>query len=370
MQRVEPFLHLVGRVLTGLGIDLVRFLAASLRSRTALAAENLFLRKQLALYHERQVKPRRASAPLRLTLVLLARWFAWREALTLAQPGTLLRWHREAFRLFWRWRFRPGRLRLPAELQRLIAAMACDNPSWGEERIAAELLLKLGIRVSPRTVRRYLGRGHGGGGRRASGQRWATVVRNHAQALVACDFCVVVPATVRVLSVFVALEVGSRRPVHVTVTSHPTAAWTLQQFREILAARHAYRFVLHDRDSIFSPWCDAATSALGVRVLRTPVQTPPANSFCERLLGSLRRECLDFLIPFGEEHLRRMLRIWQLHSSRGRPHASLGPGLPEASPGLPATPITGHRLPREVRVVARSILGGLHHEYGLEQLAA
>ena len=350
MQRVEPFLHLVGRVLTGPGIDLVRFLGASLRSRTALAAENLFLRKQLALYRERQVKPRRASDPLRLTLVLLARWFAWRGALTIVQPGTLLRWHREAFRLFWRWRFRPGRPRLPAELQRLIAAMARDNPSWGEERIAAELLVKLGIRVSPRTVRRYLGRGHAGGGRRASGQRWATFVRNHAQALVACDFCVVVTATFRVLYVFVALEVGSRRLLHVNVTSHPIAAWTLQQFREILAAPHAYRFVLHDRDSIFSPWCDAATSALGVRVLRTPVQTPTANAYCERLLGSLRRECLDFLIPFGEEHLRRMLRIWQLHYNRGRPHASLGPGLPEASPGLPAIPLADYHLPGDMRL--------------------
>jgi len=370
MQRVEPFLHLVGRVLTGLGIDLVRFLGASLRSRTALAAENLFLRKQLALYHERQVKPRRASDPLRLTLVLLARWFAWREVLTIVQPGTLLRWHREAFRLFWRWRSRPGRPRLPAELQRLIAAMARDNPSWGEERIAAELLVKLGIRVSPRTVRRYLGRGHAGGGRRASGQRWATFVRNHAQALVAGDFCVVVTATFRVLYVFVALEVGSRRLLHVNVTSHPTAAWTLQQFREILAAPHTYRFLLHDRDSIFSPWCDAATSALGVRVLRTPVQTPTANAYCERLLGSLRRECLDFLIPFGEEHLRRMLRIWQLHYNRGRPHASLGPGLPETSPGLPAIPIADHHLPADMRLIARPILGGLHHEYGFEKLAA
>jgi putative transposase len=165
----------------------VRFLGASLRSRTGLAAENLFLRKQLALYRERQVKSRRASDPLRLTLVLLARYFAWREALMIVQPATLLRWHHAAFRLFWRWRSRPGRPRLPAELQQLIAAIARDNVTWGEERIAAELRLKLGLRVSPRTVRRYMDRPSDGGAqaRRTTGQRWATFVRNHARALVA-----------------------------------------------------------------------------------------------------------------------------------------------------------------------------------------
>ena len=215
-----------------------------------------------------------------------------------------------------------------------------------------------------------MARGNGGGGRRATGHRWATFVRNHAQALVACDFCVVVTATFRVLYVFVALEVGSRRLVHINVTSHPTAAWTLQQFREILTIPHPYRFVLHDRDSIYSPGLDAAISAIGVRVLRTPVQAPQANSCCERLLGSLRRECLDYLIPLGEEHLRRILRVWRVHYNRGRPHASLGPGLPESPPGLPAALIVGHALPRDLRVVARPILGGLHHEYGLEKLAA
>jgi len=337
-----------------------------------LAAENLFLRKQLALYRERQVKPRRASDPLRLTLALLSRCFAWREALTIVQPATLVRWHREAFRLIWRWRSRSGRPRLPAELQQVIAVMARDNVTWGEERIAAELRVKLGILVSPRTVRQYMDRPGSGGGKpsRTGGQRWATFVWNHAQALVACDFCVVVTATFRVLYVFVALEIGSRRLLHVNTTAHPTAAWTLQQFREIFAEPHGYRFVLHDRDSIYSPWLDAAVTAMGVRVLRTPVQSPMANAYCERLLGTLRRECLDFLIPFGEEHLRRVVRIWQDHYNEARPHSQLGPGLPQPPPSLPAATIIGHALPRDQRIVARPILGGLHHEYGLERLVA
>jgi putative transposase len=369
MRHVEPVVHLC-RIAGAVGVDLVMFVATSLRSRAALAAENLFLRKQLALYPERQVKPQRASNPLRLALVLLARCFPWRGALIIVKPATFLRWHRGAFRLLWRWRSRPGRPRIPADLQRLIAAMARDNPTWGEERIAAELLLKLGIRVSPRTVRRYMARRTAGGGRGGPEVRWATFVRNHAVALVACDFCAVVTATFRVLYVFAAMEIGSRRLLHVNTTRHPTAAWTLQQFREILAEPHGYRFVLHDRDSIYAPWLDAAVTAMGVRVLRTPVRAPTANAYCERLLGSLRRECLDFLIPFGEEHLRRVLRIWQVHYNRARPHSRLGPGLPQPLPGLPARRVSGYRLPQDTRIVARAILGGLHHEYSLEKLAA
>ena len=226
MQLVQPWVHL-GRVVAALSTSLMQFLRASLRPRIALAAENLFLRKQLALYREREVQPRRATDATRLVLVLLARVFPWRDALLIVQPATLIRWHRQAFRLLWRWRSRSGRPRLPADLQRLIIAMTRSNPTWGEERIAAELLLKLGIRVSPRTVRRYMARGAGGGWRGAGNQRWATFVRNHAQALLACDFCVAVTATFRVLYVFVALEVGSRRLVHINVTSHPTEVWTV-----------------------------------------------------------------------------------------------------------------------------------------------
>jgi putative transposase len=138
----------------------------------------------------------------------------------------------------------------------------------------------------------------------------------------------------------------------------------------VLAEEHGYRSVLHDRDSIYSPWLDAAVTAMGVRVLRTPAQAPMANAVCERLLGSLRRECLDFLIPLKEHHLLRIPRKWRTHYNRGRPHTSLGPGIPHPPAGLPATPLIGHRLPSDARVVARSILGGMHHEYSLEKEAA
>src|ERR687895_2058009 len=137
-------------------VDAFRYVGLCLRSPAALAAENLFLRKQLALYQERKVNPRRASHATRLALTVLARWFDWRQALVIVQPQTLIRWHRQGFRQFWRWKSRPGRPRIPAELQALIRQMAQDNPTWGQERIANELLLKLGLRVSPRTVRKYM----------------------------------------------------------------------------------------------------------------------------------------------------------------------------------------------------------------------
>ena len=287
------------------------------------------------------------------------------------QPATPIRWHRQAFRLVWRWRSRGlGRPRIPLDLRRLIRAMAQDNPTWGERRIAVELLAKLGLRVSPRTVRRYMPEGTGGMRRGAAPHRWRTFLRNHAHEVLACDFCVVVTARFRVLYVFVVMEIGSRRLLHVNVTSHPTAAWTLQQFRKVLAMPHAYRFVLHDRDSIYAPRLDAAVTAMGVHILRTPVQTPQANAICERLLGSLRRECLDFVIPLTENHLLRILKGWMTHYSRGCPHTSLGPGIPHPPAGLPAPPLIGHRPPSDSRFVARSILGGLHHEYGLEKVAA
>ncbi len=247
--------------------------------------------------------------------------------------------------------------------------MAAHNSTWGQERIADELQLKLGIRVSPRTGAKYL---HRGGPVRAPDlkQRWLTFVHNRAKLIVACDFFVVITATFRTLYVFALMELGTRRILHHNVTAHPTEEWTLQQFRETLPGDHPYRFVLHDRDSIFSQELDKAVTKLGVRVLRTPLRAPTANAFCERLGGSLRRECLDFLIPLNERHLRMIVKEWGIHYNRGRPHGSLGPGIPE--PSQESVPASDHRhkLPAGYRVRKTPLLGGLHHEYRLVKEAA
>lgn len=352
------------RTLSLVVFDLVRLAFLAAHSRSALAAENLFLRKQLALFQERKVKPRRADDSTRWMMATLSRIFKWRNGLVNVKPDTLIRWQRKRFRLFWRWKSKPtGRPRLAKDLRQLIREMAAENPTWGEERIANELQLKLGIRVSPRTVEKYL---RDGPVRTPDPkQRWLTFVHNHAKVIVACDFFVVFTATFRTLYVFVIMELGTRRILHHNVTAYPTAEWTLQQFREALPGAHPYRYVIHDRDTIFSKGLDKGVTDLGVRILRTPARAPKANSVCERFGGTLRRECLDFLIPLNERHLKMTIKEWGLHYNRGRPHSSLGPGIPEPNQdGVPASDHR-HKLPAGYRVVKTSVLGGLHHEYRL-----
>ena len=250
--------------------------------------------------------------------------------------------------------------------------MAEENPTWGQGRVADELALKLGIKVSPRTVGAYWPKQPDNGGRRpASAQRWISFVGNHANSLLACDFLVVVTASFRRLYVFVLLEVGTRRILHCNVTAHPTAAWTLQQFREALPSEHRHKFLIHDRDTIFSKQVDEELKTFGRKVLKTPVRAPLANAHCERLIGTMRRECLDFVIPLGEKHLRRLLRNWVCHYNKARPHSNLGPGIPDpANRQISFTGADRHTLPAQSRVIARPVLGGLHHEYRLEKVAA
>ena len=298
--------------------DGLQFLATISRSRAALAAEILFLRKQLAYYEDHRIRPRPLRDASRLCLLFWSRLF--------------------------------------------------------EERIADELSLKLGIYVSPRTIRKYWPQlpGMGSGRRRTPSPAWKTFVRNHAQGIVACDFLVVVTARFRILFVFVALEIGSRRILHCNVTAHPTAEWTLQQLRDAIPSDHPYQFLIHDRDTIFSSEWDAQVkSTFGLRVWRTPVRAPHANAYCERLMGTVRRACLDFMIPLHERQLRGTLRSWVTHYNKGRPHSSLGPGTPEPTPTRRLSELhPRHRLPRDCRITVQDILGGLHHEYQLEKCVA
>ena len=339
--------------------DAFRWVLLLFRSAEALRAENLFLRRQLALYIERGVQPHRVDAATRVSLALLARLFDWRGALVVVQPATMIRWHRAGWRLLWRMKSRAGRPPIPKELRELIRRMARENVLWGEERIANELLLKLGIRISPRTVRKYLPKRPPG--RPRGDLRWSTFLRNQATAILACDFFVAVTATFRMLYVFVVIEHGTRRLAHVNVTTHPSAAWTLQQLREVIADADDHKYLIHDRDSIFARHLDDSIRALGLAVLRSPFSSPKANAICERVIGTIRRECLDWMIPMSEAHLRSILREWVAHYNGGRPHSALGPGVPGPPAGSARAPKPESRrlwTPGAL-VRAKSVLGGL-----------
>jgi putative transposase len=224
--------------------------------------------------------------------------------------------------------------------------------------------------VSPRTVNKYVSRHPRG--RPRGDLRWSTFLRLHAQGIVACDFFVAVTATFRLLYVFVVIEHRSRRLIHYNVTAHPSAVWTLQQLREVVGCDDRYRFLIHDRDCIFSSQLDESIRALGARVLMSAPHCPKMNAVCERVIGTLRRECLDWLIPLSEAHLRTTLRSWVQHYNTGRPHMSLGPGVPGPPVATQAhsLPSSRHRRGELYGVRAVSILGGLHHEYSLAPAGA
>jgi transposase InsO family protein len=188
----------------------------------------------------------------------------------------------------------------------------------------------------------------------------------------ACDFMVAVTATFQLLYVFVILELGSRRILQCNVTAHPSAEWTLRQFREGLSGETPSRFVIHDRDCIFSTDLDQdLVQGFGVQVLKTPPQSPKGNAFCERLIGTIRRKCLDFMIPLSERHLRRLLSEWVRYYVAGRPHSSLEPGIPAEGHRSPVRRSTVREAPqRKLQVISRPVLGGLHPEYPWKKTVA
>jgi len=197
-------------------------------------------------------------------------------------------------------------------------------------------------------------------------QRWSMFLQNHAVGIVDCDFCVVVTATFRLLYVLIIIEHGSRRLLHCNVTEHPTAEWTRQQLREAIPSDHAYQYLIHDRDCIFSADFDRTVDNLGLRVIKTPYRSPKANSICERAIGLMRRECLDYMIPINESHLRHILKAWAAYYNQSRPHMALGPGVPESPDTIPKpTSVGRHRISEKLGVIANAVLGGLHHNYEL-----
>jgi hypothetical protein len=284
-------------------------------------------------------------------MLLSSVWPNWRQAVQIVTPATV-RWHRRAFAAYWRWKSRPRRVGRPAlapGLRALIRQMRDANPVWGAPRIHGELQ-KLGIEVSQATVAKYLSRRGG-----PPSQSWRTFLTNHISELASIDFSSRSPptATFRVLFVFVVLSHDRRRIVHVNVTAHPTAAWTAQELREAWPWNTGLGFVIRDRDRIYGADCRRTAQQLGIEEVQTTPCSPWQNSFVERVIGSIRRECLDHVIVWNERSLERHLRRYPAYLSRVAHSPCIGQGR-----SLPRSP---NRQP-----VARSSHSphvGLHHHY-------
>ena len=334
---------------------LLGMLADLTRGKSELLAENALLRHQLIILR-RQIKRPVYWKRDRFLLVVLARMVrTWKQALFIVQPETLLRWHRELFRVFWKRKSKAHsrKPRLSSETISLIKQMAANNRLWGAERIRGELL-KLDIRVSKRTIQKYMKQIRP---KRARGQNWKTFLRNHMAEVWACDFLQVTDLFFRPLFAFFIIELQSRKVMHVNVTRSPTDAWVAQQLREATPYGEGPRYLIRDNDRKFGPSFARVATTSGIKVLRTPYRTPRANAVCERFLGSVRRECLEHFLIFHEKQLYRLLQAYVVYFNQARPHQGIRQRIPDP-PTLAASPPK-----QQGRVISVPMLGGLHHDY-------
>jgi putative transposase len=331
-------------------------LASAVRSQRDLALENVALRQQLMVIG-REPRSLRLMDRDRLFWVWLRRvWPGWSRALVLVQPATVVGWHRKGFRAYWRWKSRAkgGRPRIDSSVRKLIRHMWSSNPTWGKPRIKAELA-KLGIEVSDSTVLRYRPPR-----RRSPSQSWRTFLANHIEDIVAIDFFVVRTATFRVLYVLLVMSHDRRRIRHFNVTTSPSATWAAQQLREAFPYDTAPRYLLRDRDGVFGRDFVRRVEAMGIKEVITAPGSPWQNPYCERVIGSIRRECLDHIIVLNERHLMRVLRGYTSYYHSSRTHQSLDNDCPDPRPIEPQ---------ERGDVVALPQVGGLHHRY-VRRLAA
>jgi putative transposase len=320
-------------------------------SRSALAVENLALRQQLSILRQSVKRPRLRMKDRVFWVWLSKIWVGWRNCLVVVKPETVVKWHRKGFRLYWSWKSRRrkcGRPKVEYEIRELIRRMSRENPTWGAPRIQSELHL-LGFTVAESTVSKYLIRRS-----KPPSQTWRTFLENHVGCIASIDFFTVPTATYRIVYCFLVLCHDRRRVVHYNVTAHPSQHWTAQQIVEAFPHDEAPRYLIRDRDSTYGGWFRRRVKNMGIEEVIIAPRSPWQNPYCERLIGSIRRECLDHMIVWSEDHLLRILRSYFDYYHDSRTHLSLDRNAPN---------------PREVEsankgtVIAIPQVGGLHHRY-------
>ena len=330
---------------------LLRSLLTDFRSQAVMQAEIIALRHQLIVLQRTQKTKRlilgRADRCLWVWLSRL--WSRWRSALIIVKPETVIGWHRQGFQWYWTWKIRHGRSgrpRVSKETRDLIRTMSRDNPTWGAPRIHGELL-KLGIKISQASVAKYMVR-HS----KPPSQTWRTFLANHVSQLVSIDFFTVHTIWFEILFVFVVLAHDRRRIVHFNVTAHPTAEWTAQQIVEAFPFDSSPKHLLRDRDRIYGIEFRKQIDAMGIKEVLSAPRSPWQRAYVERVIGSIRRECLDHVIVFDEKSLRRMLRSYFSYYHRSRLHLSLDKDSPDSRP-----------VQSVGKVIAIPEVRGLHHRY-------
>jgi putative transposase len=331
---------------------IVSFLSFRIRKRASLELEVIALRHQLGVLKRRRPGRARLFFADRLLWVWLCRiWPQVISAMVLVKPTTVMQWHRRGFRLAWRWRsgtLRPGRPKIASETRDLIRQMSTANPLWGAPRIHGELL-KLGIEVSQATIGPYMPWRP-----KEPSPTWRSFLRNHMTDIAAVDMFVVATATFGLLYAVIFLDHHRRRIIHFEVTQNPTQAWLARQITEAFPWDTAPRYLLRDRDTSYGQDFRDHVRGMGIEEVITASRSPWQNPFVERVIGSIRRECLDHVIIINERHLRRVLSSYVRYYHEWRTHLSLNKDCPETRPILP---------PAAGKIVAVAQLGGLHHRY-------
>ncbi|MFZ1148411.1 MAG: integrase core domain-containing protein [Xanthobacteraceae bacterium] len=328
---------------------LLTLFASPLKSKSRLEAENAALRYQLIVLRRKVGGRVRLTNGDRLFFIQLYRWFpSVLKVITVIRPETLVRWHRAGFRRYWCWKSRPfgGRPQISAELRALIRRMSIENPLWGAPRIHGELL-KLGFEVAQSSVAKYMVKRGG-----PPGQGWRTFLRNHAPDIAAMDLFVVPTIGFSLLYAFVIVRLDRRDLVWISVTTNPTAEWIARQLTEAFPWSTAPRYLVRDRDRIYGSIVPRRLRAMGIRDKPIAPASPWQNSFAERLIGSIRRECVDHIVVLGEAHLRRILESYARYYNDIRTHRSLDKDAPAFRP-----------IQRVGNIASHAILGGLHHHY-------
>ncbi len=346
------------RTLLILLISILRSVRALFRSREEQAIVELALRQQLAVYSRDRPRPRLSPLDRAFWVALSRLWPLWKDHLVVFRPETVVRWHRQGFRRYWRSISTPGPGRPPIskEIRELIIRMATEN-CWRARKIQGELM-KLGIRVSLATVSRYVLKTKPDPTQQ---QRWMTFLRNHKDVIAGMDFFVVPTVRFRLLYVWFAIDNGRRRVLHFNVTESPSARWVIQQLRETFPDEPSHRFILYDNDSIFSSAVTGAIRSFEIDPKRTAFRSPWQNGTAERFVGTVRRELLDHVVVLNDEHLRRLLREYVDYYNSERVHTSIG----DAPVGRPVE----SRLSNRSKILGFPRVGGLHHRYRWHEAA-